>query len=119
MVPVGETAWVPLILLAPLQPPDAVQLVALVELQVRLALPPRATVAGLAKNETVGAGVGGGVVMFDTVTDLPAEVTLFPAASLATAVRVCAPLVALVVFQVIEYGAEVSSAPRFVPSSLN
>src|SRR2546422_8613413 len=39
--------------------------------------------------------------------------------SRATAVRVCEPLLVVVVFQETEYGAEVSSAPRLLPSSLN
>src|SRR6267143_1919694 len=42
-----------------------------------------------------------------------------PSRSRATAVRVCEPLPTVVVFQEIEYGAEVSGAPRLAPSSLN
>ena len=42
-----------------------------------------------------------------------------PAASRATAVSVCGPLPAVVVFHETEYGAVVSSLPRFAPSSLN
>src|SRR6266852_6218279 len=42
-----------------------------------------------------------------------------PNPSRATAVKVCGPLLALVVFHEIEYGALVSSAPRLAPSSLN
>src|SRR5207237_971280 len=41
------------------------------------------------------------------------------AASLATASSVCWPLPTFVVSQVTSYGADVSSAPRFDPSSLN
>ena len=45
---------------------------------------------------------------------------MLPAASRATAVSVCDSVGALpVVFQLTEYGALVSSAPRFAPSSLN
>lgn len=44
----------------PLQPPLAVQLVALVLDQVKVLLWPLDTVVGLADKETVGAGVGGG-----------------------------------------------------------
>src|SRR5436190_875047 len=42
-----------------------------------------------------------------------------PSESLATAVSVCEPLLAVVVSQGTEYGAVVSSAPRLLPSSLN
>src|SRR5207302_579695 len=44
---------------------------------------------------------------------------VLPAASRATAVRVCEPLAAPVVFQEIAYGAVVSSAPKLAPSILN
>src|SRR5438552_17911630 len=62
--------------------------------------------------ETVGA-------LLSTVTLTAAAVAVLPAASRATAVKLCEPLLAVVVFQEIEYGATVSSAPRFTPSSLN
>src|SRR6059036_2072118 len=58
-------------------------------------------------------------VALATVTLIPAEVVLLPAASRATAVRVWAALVAVVVFQERVYGAVVISAPRLAPSSLN
>src|SRR2546422_664513 len=58
-------------------------------------------------------------VALATVTLIPAEVVLLPAASRATAVRVWAALVAVVVFQERGYGAVVISAPRLAPSSLN
>src|SRR3989442_15983105 len=58
-------------------------------------------------------------VALATVTLIPAEVVLLPAASRATAVRVWAALVAVVVFQERVYGAGVVSAPRLAPSSLN
>jgi hypothetical protein len=54
-----------------------------------------------------------------TVTVTGAETTMFPALSLATAVNVCAPFVERVVSHLIPYGAEVSRALRFAPSSLN
>src|SRR5688572_9375403 len=54
-----------------------------------------------------------------TVTVTPAEVRVLPAASRATAVIVWLPLVAVVVFHDVAYGAVVSSAPRLFPSSLN
>ena len=65
-----------------------------------------------AVSETVGGALS-------TVTLTAAEVAVFPAASRATAVRVCAALVAVVVFHERVYGAVVISAPRLAPSSLN
>ena len=52
--------WEPPVVLVPLQPPEAVQLVAFVLLQVNVAALPDTTVAGAAANVTVGAGVGAG-----------------------------------------------------------
>ena len=49
--------WLPAVVLEPLQPPDAVHDVALVEFQVSVLLPPLATLVGDADNVTVGAGV--------------------------------------------------------------
>src|SRR5439155_9581624 len=66
---------------------------------------------------TVGGVVSGiGLV---TVTITAAEVAVLPAASRATAVTVWLPLALKVVFQDIEYGATVTSAPKLAPSSLN
>src|SRR5207302_3565642 len=56
---------------------------------------------------------------FATVTVTGSDVHSPPATSRATAVRVWEPLLAVVVSQETEYGAEVSSAPRLLPSSLN
>jgi hypothetical protein len=56
---------------------------------------------------------------FETVTVTGAEVTLLPAASRATALIVCVPSAAVVVFQGIEYGALVSAGPASAPSSRN
>ena len=53
---------------APLQPPDAVQVVAFVEDQVNVDAAPLATLVGLALIETVGAG-GGGTAAIVTVVD--------------------------------------------------
>ena len=50
----------------PAQPPDAVHALALLVDQVRLALPPLATVLGLAVSAIVGAGEGD---VTDTVAD--------------------------------------------------
>lgn len=49
--------WVPPDDLLPDQPPEAVQAVALVEDQVKVAAVPLVTVLGLAEKLTVGAGV--------------------------------------------------------------
>jgi hypothetical protein len=61
----GAVDWEPVSALAPDQPPDAVQLVAFVELHVSVEEPPLAIVAGTAASETVG---GGGGVPAVTVT---------------------------------------------------
>src|SRR5262245_37076249 len=67
---------------------------------------------------TDGAVVSGGGPL-DTVTVTGADAVWLPAASRATAVMVCEPLAAPVVFQETEYGAVVSSAPKLAPSILN
>jgi hypothetical protein len=59
--------WEPLVALLPVQPPEAVQDVALVEDQVRVEVAPLATVLGLAVRVTAGAGV-----VTDTVADCDA-----------------------------------------------
>src|ERR1043166_2229776 len=56
---------------------------------------------------------------FVTVTVTGADVAVLPAASRATAVRVCTPLTTANVFQAIVYGEAVTSTPRLAPSSLN
>jgi hypothetical protein len=48
--------WLPLVARLPLHPSDAVQVVALVELQVSVDEPPEFTLMGLAEIDTVGAG---------------------------------------------------------------
>ena len=58
MVAVGETTSVPLVASVPVQPPDAVQDVALLLDQVSVELPPGAIVVGLALKETVVDPVG-------------------------------------------------------------
>jgi hypothetical protein len=62
----GDVDWLPSTALAPLQPPEAVQLVAFVELQVKVDAAPLAMMAGLAVSATVG---GGGGTPTETVTD--------------------------------------------------
>src|SRR5947209_18836539 len=59
----------------------------------------------------------GGALSTVTLTALAGAV--LPAASRATAVRLCVPLLAAVVAHEMAYGAVVSSAPRLAPSSLN
>jgi hypothetical protein len=54
---IAGLAWLPEAAFAPLQPPEAVQLVAFVDDQERVELEPAATVVGLALRSTVGAGV--------------------------------------------------------------
>lgn len=48
--------WLPLVALLPLQPPEAVQLVALLEFQARVDDPPSLTAVGFALSVTDGAG---------------------------------------------------------------
>src|SRR5439155_27233591 len=73
--------------------------------------------------ETVAPGVGEAMAtvggLLSTVTLTAAAVAVFPALSRATAVRVCAPSHAVVVSHETAYGAAVTSAPRFAPSSWN
>ena len=53
---IAPVLCVPLVALAPLQPPEAVQEAALVELHVSVDVPPLAIEVGFAVNVTVGAG---------------------------------------------------------------
>src|SRR3990167_8328475 len=62
---------------------------------------------------------GTDTVVFDTVTLLTSLHRVLPAASRATALILCVPLVAVVEFQEMEYGEVVSSAPTLAPSTLN
>src|SRR5262252_901948 len=64
-----------------------------------------------------GGVVSGGVLF--TVTVTAADVVRLPAASRATAVRVCGPLLEAVVSTATENGALVSSAPSAIPSPKN
>ena len=82
---VGRTTWVPDTATLPSQPSLAVQLVALVEDQVRFEDWPEVIDVGLAVMVTVGAGEVETLLIFMVTA---ADVVLFPAASLATAVRV-------------------------------
>ena len=53
---VGDTVRVPLVAFVPVQPPEAVHEVALVEDQVTIETLPEVMLVGLAENVTVGAG---------------------------------------------------------------
>jgi hypothetical protein len=106
-VPVHVSEYVALALRAPVdcepltarvpdQAPDAVQAVALLEDQAKVALPPLAMVLGLADKATVGAS-GVTDTVFDCVALPPAPVHVSEYAALAVSEPVdCEPLVALV-----------------------
>ena len=66
-----ETVCEPKVFFDPPQSPEAVQEVALVEVQMRLVVPGPVRVLGIADSVTVGAGVVGGAVV--TVTEALAE----------------------------------------------
>jgi hypothetical protein len=55
----GPTVSVPAVARTPLQPPEAVQAVALVLVQLRAVLPPAATLAGVAASMTLGCAALG------------------------------------------------------------
>src|SRR5882724_8653203 len=58
-------------------------------------------------------------MLLATVTVTAAAVAVLPAASRATAVSVCEPLLAVVVSQETAYGVAVASTPRLAPSRRN
>src|SRR5882724_1128295 len=62
---------------------------------------------------------GAVVSAFDTVTVTADDVVRLPAASRAIAVSVCEPFPTVAVFHDTEYGVDVSSDPRFDPSTRN
>lgn len=85
----------PLIAWTPLHPPDALQLVALVEVQVRVDVPPLETLVGLALKDTVGAAGAETVTVADCEAEPPAPVQV--RVNFVVAVRadvVCEPAVA-------------------------
>ena len=55
----------------------------------------------------------------DTVIATGEDVVVLLDVSLATAVRLCEPFTTVVVFQVMEYGEDVSSEPIATPSTMN
>src|SRR6266850_1977316 len=56
---------------------------------------------------------------FSTFTEIDSDAVAFPPPSRATAASVCGPAGTVVESQTTEYGAVVSSVPRFAPSTLN
>ncbi|MBS0375270.1 MAG: hypothetical protein JSR73_11870 [Proteobacteria bacterium] len=66
----------PLVAFVPLQPPDAVQVVAFVELQVSVEAPPLATLVGLAVSVTVGAGTTVTVVLALPEPPVPVQLSV-------------------------------------------
>jgi hypothetical protein len=83
---------VPLVAFAPVQPPEAVQLVALVELHVRLDVPPLATLVGLAVNVTVGTGATVTVALWLPLPPVPEQVSVYAVVAVSAPVD-CVPLV--------------------------
>src|SRR5439155_1226574 len=73
--------------------------------------------------DTLAAGAGAVIATVGGATSatvtLTAAVAVWPAASRATALTLWAPGATRAVSHTIEYGAAVTSAPRFTPSSLN
>ena len=78
-------AWLPLVALAPVQPPEAVQLETLALFQVRVAPVPLVTFAGLAASVTVG--VGGAVTLTVVVAAVVPPAPLQVRVKLVVAVR--------------------------------
>jgi hypothetical protein len=68
--------WLPDVALLPDQPPDAVQLLALVVLHVSVDAEPAATLAGDADNVSVGAGNTATATVCATVPPLPVQLSV-------------------------------------------
>src|SRR5689334_1569360 len=76
--------------------------------------------AGAGVDTGVATGVGTDTApLFDSVTATGVDVVVLPAASRATAVRVCVPFGVDSVYQEIWYGGVVTSLPRLRPLTLN
>ena len=99
VVAVGVTPCVPLIALLPVQPPEAVHAVALVDDQVSVEVAPAIIDVGEAEKVTVGIGAG----VTDTVADWdalpPAPVHVSVYVVVAVGATLCVPLTALVPVQ--------------------
>src|SRR5207342_1703472 len=90
----GPTDWLPAVTLAPDHAPDAVQLSAAVDDQLRVELPPLAMVCGLAVIVTVGAAATVTVADWEALPPLPVQVS----ANVPVLTKMpvdCVPLVAL------------------------
>src|SRR6266513_3538495 len=74
---------------------------------------------GSVSSKRVVPGGGGGGALLATVTVIVVDSVWLPAASRAMAVIVCEPSLTEAVFQGIEYGVLVASAPRLTLSILN
>jgi hypothetical protein len=100
VAPSAPVASLPLVAFAPPQPPEAVQLVALVELQVNVEEAPLATVPGAAASDTVGVGgVTVTVTVRPPVPPGPVQVSVKSEVALSAPVD-WLPLVALAPVQV-------------------
>ncbi len=97
--------------------PVAVAPPVLVTVSVAVNSSPRLMLAGTPLTERLSSGAGGAEL--STVTLTAAEVPVFPAASDATAVRLCAPSAAVVVSHDALYGAVVSVLNNNTPSTKN
>jgi hypothetical protein len=85
VVETGSVVWLPLKALSPLQPPDAVQLVAFDVFQVRVAVWPLVTVVGAAVSDSVGAT--GSATLTVTVRPLAPPVPVQVSVKLVVAFR--------------------------------
>jgi hypothetical protein len=95
----GPVLWLPLVALAPLQPPEAVHELALVEIQVSVEAPPLATEVGFAVSVTVGADTTATLAVATLlVPPAPMQVNEYDVAAVSDPV-LWLPLVALVPLQ--------------------
>ena len=90
----GAVIWLPFATLPPLQPPEAVQAVALVVTQVSAEVPPLCTVVGLAVKLSVGAGATVTVTVCEDVPPAPLQLRVKSVVAASGAV-VCEPAIAL------------------------
>jgi hypothetical protein len=72
----GPVLWLPLVVSAPLQPPDAAHEAALTELHDRIAAPPEAIEVGAAESMAVGGGINITVAVDCAETPPPPEQTI-------------------------------------------
>jgi hypothetical protein len=118
---------VPLSACAPLQPPEAVQLVALAALQLRVEFAPLLTVAGLATNVTVGAGgITVTVALSCAVPPAPLQLSVYVVVAVSAPVdwvplAACEPLqppLALQLLALLALQARVDAAPLLMLAGL-